>query len=39
MLPLVSFSESGTSDMPDPSGQGFTMIVYVDCDIGGDCVT
>ena len=39
MLPLVSFSESGTSNMLDPRGQGFTMIVYVDCDIGGDCVT
>ena len=25
--------------MPEPRVQGFTMTVYVDCDIGGDCVT
>ena len=39
MLPIFSFAESGTGDMPDPRGKGFTMKVYVDCDIGGDCVT
>ena len=39
MLPILFFSESGTINMPDPHGQGFTMTVYVDCDIGGDCVT
>ena len=39
MPPIVSFSESGTGDMPDPRGQAFTMVVYVDCDLGGDCIT
>ena len=39
ITPIVLFAESGTGNMPDPRGQGFTMIVYVDCDIGGDCVT
>ena len=33
------FSESGPADMPAPRGVGFTMTVYVDCDLGGDCVT
>ena len=39
MPPIVSFNESGTGDMPEPRGQGFTITVYVDCDIGSDCVT
>ena len=38
MLPIVSFAESGANDMPEPRGQGFARTVYVDCDIGGDCV-
>ena len=25
--------------MPEPRGVGFTMTVYVDCDLGGDCFT
>ena len=37
--PILLFSESGTGNMPEPRGQGFTMTVYVDCDLGGDCVT
>ena len=24
--------------MHEPHGQGFTITVYVDCDLGGDCV-
>ena len=39
MPPVVSFSESGTGDMRETCGQGFTLTVYVDCDIGGDFVT
>ena len=39
MPPIVSFSELGTGNMPDPRGQGFAITVYVDCDIGGDFVT
>ena len=39
MLPIVSFAESGTENMPEPCEQRFTMKVYVYCDIGGDCVT
>ena len=31
--------ESGPADMPAPRGVGFTMGVYVDCDLGGDYVT
>ena len=34
-----AFSESGPADMPAPRGVGFTMTVFVDCDLGGDCVT
>ena len=33
------FTESGPADMPALRGVGFTMTVYVDCDLGGDCVT
>ena len=39
MPPIVSFAESVTGNMPEPRGQVFTMTVYVDCDLGGDCVT
>ena len=38
MMSIVSFAESGTANMPDPRGQGFTMTVYFDCDLGDDCV-
>ena len=38
MLPIVSFAESGTGNMPETRGQVFIMTVYVDCDLGGDCV-
>ena len=33
------FFESGPDNMPAPRGLGFTITVYVDCDLGGDCVT
>ena len=33
------FAESGPADMPAPRGVGFTMTVWVDCDLGGDYVT
>ena len=39
MTPTCPFTESGPADMPAPRGVGFTMNVYVDCDLGGDCVT
>ncbi|KAL7536256.1 hypothetical protein ACHAWF_008726, partial [Thalassiosira exigua] len=26
-------------DMPEPRGRGFRIVTYVDCDLGGDCVT
>ena len=39
MTPTCSFSESGPAYMPAPRGLGFIMTVYVDCDMGGDCVT
>ena len=39
MPPTCPFSESGPDDMPAPRGLGFTITVYVDCDLGGDCVT
>ena len=39
MPPTRSFAESGPADMPAPRGVGFTMTAYVDCDLGGDCVT
>ena len=37
--PVVAFEESGPGDMPEPRGQGFRMVVYVDCDLGGELVT
>ena len=39
MTPTCSFSESGPAYMPAPRGLGFTMTVYVNCDLGDDCVT
>ena len=39
MPPTCPFTESGPSDMPATRGVGFIMTVYVDCDLGGDCVT
>ena len=39
MPPTCPFSESGHADMPAPRGLGFTITVYVDCDMGDDCVT
>ena len=36
---MKSFEESGPGDMPEPRGKGFRIVVYVDCDLGGDCVT
>ena len=33
------FEESGPADMPEPRGKCFRIVVYVDCDLGGDCVT
>ena len=38
MRQIVLFAESGTDNIPDPRGQELTTTVYVDCDIGGDCV-
>ena len=39
MPPIFLFAESGAGDISEPRGQGFTITVYFDCDIGGDCVT
>ena len=39
MPPTCPFAESGPADMPAPRGVGFTMTVWVDCDLGGDYVT
>ena len=39
MPKILSFAESGTGNMPEPRDQGFKMKLYVDCDLGGDCVT
>ena len=39
MPPKCPFTESVPADMPAPRGVGFTMTVYVGCDMGGDCVT
>ena len=39
MPPTCPFAESDPADMPVPRGVGFTMTVYVDCNLGGDCVT
>ena len=39
MPPTRPFEELGPADMPAPRGTGFTTTVYVDCDLGGDCVT
>ena len=37
--PTKPFAESGPGDMPEPRETSFTMPVYVDCDIGGNCIT
>jgi len=37
--PQKPWEEGGPSDMPEPRGKGFRMVVYVDCDLGGDLVT
>ena len=37
--PTCPFSESGHTEMPAPRGLVFTITVYVDCDMGDDCVT
>ena len=39
MPPTCPFAESGPADMPAPRGVGFTMMVWVDCDLGSDYVT
>ena len=39
MPPTCTFYESGPANMSAPRGLGFTMTFYVDCDLGGDCVT
>ena len=39
MPPMCPFAESGPADMPAPRGVGFTMTVWVGCDLGVDCVT
>ena len=39
MPPTCPFSESVPADMPAPRGLGFTITVYADCNLGGDCVT
>ena len=36
---MKAWEDSGPGNMPEPRGLGFTMTVYVDCDLGGDCVT
>ena len=37
--PTKPFEESGPGEAPEPRGRGFRIIVFVDCDLGGDCVT
>ena len=37
--PQKSWEDGGPADMPEPRGKGFRMVVYVDCDLGGDLVT
>ena len=36
---MKSFEESGPGDTLEPRGKGFRIVVYVDCVLGGDCVT
>ena len=36
---MKPFEESGPAEMPEPRGKAFRIVVYVDCDLGGDCVT
>ena len=35
----LTFYESGPADMLEPRRKGMRMVVYVDCDLGGDLVT
>ena len=37
--PQKPFEEFGPADMPEPRGKPFRIVVYVDCDLGGDSVT
>jgi hypothetical protein len=37
--PEKPFKESGPGEIPEPRGRGFRIVVYVDCDLGGDCIT
>jgi len=37
--PTAPFDQSGPGDMPEPRGLGFTITVYVDCDLGGEHIT
>ena len=37
--PQKPWEESGPADMPEPGGKSFRLVVYVDCDLGGDLVT
>ena len=37
--PQNPFKALGPTDMPEPRGESFNIVVYVDCDLGGDCVT
>ena len=39
MRPTCPFAESDPADMPVTRGVGLTITVYVNCDLGGDCVT
>ena len=37
--PTKPFEESGPGEAPEPRGRGFRIVVFVDCDLGGDCMT
>ena len=39
LSPQKPFEEPWPADMSKPRGQSFTITVYVDCDLRGDCVT
>ncbi|KAL7547418.1 hypothetical protein ACHAWF_016479, partial [Thalassiosira exigua] len=36
--PQKPFEESGPGDMPEPRGEGFRIVTYMGCNLGGDCV-
>ena len=38
IMPIVLFPKSWNGNMSEPRDQGFTMTVYVDCDLGDNCV-